>query len=215
MQDKTEIRDQYETYDMFDRMTDEEIVLHAQSGNDAAHEYLIRKFADVVRSKPKVYFIQGSDSEDVIQEAMIGLFKAIKTYDGKQAASFRTYAEQCINHQIYDAIKAANRKKHKPLNTSVSLSTPVTENGEQALEETIPGPVVEDPEVMTILHDVMSYIANNESGMFSDLEIEVWNQYMNGSSFAEIAEKTGKNQKAVYNAMERTKKKIRGFLADK
>ncbi|MGI6722288.1 MAG: sigma-70 family RNA polymerase sigma factor [Anaerovoracaceae bacterium] len=199
----------------YEKVSHEELALMAQLGDQEAEEYLIRQYRDVVRGKAHTYFIMGADSEDVIQEAMIGLFKAIKSYEPGKDASFHTYAELCINRQIYDAIKAANRKKHSPLNTSVSLSRPVEESSEQTLEETIPAMEGGDPEMSLVLQDVMKFIEDNESGTFSDMEKEVWSGYMNGESYPEIAEKLHKNQKAVYNAMERTKKKILAFLGER
>lgn len=198
----------------FENISHEELALMAQLGNQEAEEFLIREYKDIVRGKSRTYFIMGADAEDVVQEAMIGLFKAIKSYAPGKDASFKTYAQLCINRQILDAIKAANRKKHSPLNTSVSLSKPTNTLSDQTLEETIPSELTADPEMMLVLKDVMDYISANEKGMFSTMEIEVWNQYMEGKSYKEIAEQIEKNQKAVYNAMERTKKKILDFLEE-
>ncbi|MEA4922992.1 MAG: RNA polymerase sporulation sigma factor SigH [Eubacteriaceae bacterium] len=199
----------------FDSVSHEELALMAQLGNQDAEEYLIRQYRDMIRGKTHRFFIMGADAEDVTQEAMIGLFKAIKSYAPGNDASFRTYAELCINRQIMDAIKAASRKKHSPLNTSVSLNKPMEEESNQTLEEIIPARAAEDPETMMVLHDIMKFISDNEEGLFSDLEISVWNEYMDGKSYGEIAEKLEKNNKAVYNAMERTKKKILAYMGER
>ena len=192
----------------------EELALMAQMGNQEAEEFLIREYKDVVRGKAHSYFIMGGDREDVVQEAMIGLFKAIKSYAPGNDATFKTYADVCINRQILDAIKAANRKKHSPLNTSVSLNKPVKVESDHTLEETIPGKSDNDPETLMVVQDIINYISQNESNKFSEMEIQVWNLYMEGKSHREIALCLDKNPKAVYNAMERTKKKIMAFLND-
>jgi len=192
----------------------EELALMAQMGNQEAEEFLIREYKDVVRGKAHSYFIMGGDREDVVQEAMIGLFKAIKSYAPGNDATFKTYADVCINRQILDAIKAANRKKHSPLNTSVSLNKPVKVESDHTLEETIPGKSDNDPETLMVVQDIINYISQNESNKFSEMEIQVWNLYMEGKSHKEIALCLDKNPKAVYNAMERTKKKIMAFLND-
>jgi len=190
------------------------LALRAKNGDQEAEECLIREYKNVVRGKAHSYFIIGADEEDVVQEGMIGLFRAIRTYDAGREASFRTYAELCISRQIISAIRSAARKKHQPLNTSVSLNKPVESESGQTLEETIPGGENADPETLMVVKDVMGYVTRNEGRLFSDFELTVWSEYIDGRSYAEISEKLGKNQKAIYNAMDRIKKKITEFLSD-
>ena len=198
----------------FDNISQEELAVLAQQGDREAEEYLIRGYKDLVKIKAHCYFIAGADAEDVVQEGMIGLFNAIMTYEEGHETSFKTYAELCINRQIFSAIRTAGRKKHSPLNMSVSLSSPLEPESEQTLEELIPGPDEADPARLMFLKDVVKYVTLNENGQFSSFELEVWNDYMQGKSYKEISEKLGKNQKAVYNAMDRIKKKIYVFLKD-
>lgn len=198
----------------FSLVSHEDLALMAQQGNHSAEEFLIRQYKDVVRGKAHTYFIMGADGEDVVQEAMIGLFKAIKSYSPEKDAGFKTYAILCINRQIFDAIKAANRNKHSPLNTSVSLSKPIKEKQDQTLEETLVGKQEFNPEALIVMKDLMSYISTNEENLFSDFEINVWNGYMEGKSYNEIAKDLEKTSKAIYNAMERIKKKIATYLRD-
>lgn len=198
----------------FKTLADEELASMAQSGDAAAEEYLIRKYKDVVSSRAQLYFIIGADGEDVVQEGMIGLFKAIKSYDAKRDASFHTFAELCINRQILTAIKIAGRQKHSPLNTSVSLSSsPAGEDSENSdLMEGISSDSNSDPEAVLVLKDVMERILNDQGTIFSKFEMQVWNEYLRGKSCRKIASDIGKSPKAVDNAMQRTKKKIFAHL---
>lgn len=197
----------------YEKLTDEQLVEKAQAGNLEAEEYLIRKYKEVVRSRSQLYFIIGADGEDVVQEGMIGLFKAIKSYDGQKEASFHTFAELCVNRQILSAIKTASRKKHSPLNTSISLNKPVSdEEQESTLEETLSSDSNSDPEAQLLLKDVVSSIISNEGKIFSKFEMQVWNEYLQGKNYRQIAANLGKNPKAVDNAIQRTKKKILAYL---
>lgn len=186
----------------------EELALLAQRGKEDAEEYLIRQYKDVVRSKAHTYFIIGAQVEDVVQEGMIGLFKAIKSFDVDREVAFRTYAERCITRQILDAIKAANRMKHSPLNTSVSLNRPVVKESAKTLEEVIVAREGADPEALVLIKDLIDFVKANEKKKFSSLEVRVWTEYMTGKSYLEIAQVLGKKPKSIYNAMERIKKKI-------
>lgn len=192
----------------FKGLSQERLVELATSGSEEAEEFLIREYKSVIRSKARTYFITGAEMEDVIQEGMIGLLKAIKTYSADGAAGFSTYANHCITRQILDAIKAANRKKHGPLNSSVSLSKPAGEDSNQTLEESVPSRSTDNPEAMLITKDFLERVAASIDGELSLLEKKVWSGHMAGRSSTEIARELGKNEKAVYNAMDRTKKKI-------
>lgn len=197
----------------YEKLTDEQLVEIAQSGNLDAEEYLIRKYKEVVRKRSQLYFIMGADGEDVVQEGMIGLFKAIKSYDGAKDAAFHTFAELCINRQIITAIKTASRLKHSPLNTSISLNKPLSEEDtEGTLEETLRAGSNSDPEQQLVLKDIMESIIHNEGKIFSPFEMEVWNEYLQGGNYRQIAHNLGKSPKAVDNALQRTKKKILAYL---
>ena len=197
----------------YSELSDEKLVLLAQGGDDNAEEYLIRKYKDVVRSKAHLYFMVGADSEDIVQEGMIGIFKAIRSYNKSKQASFHTFAEICINRQIITAIKRATRLKHSPLNTSVSLSKPLSETEpDTTLEETLSASSNTDPEALFLLKEDMGYIEGNGAEIFSDLELSVWNEYLKGKSYLQIAEITGRSPKAIDNAIQRTKRKLELYL---
>jgi RNA polymerase sporulation-specific sigma factor len=194
----------------YSEFPDEKLVLLAQGGDENAEEYLIRKYKDVVRSKAHLYFMVGADSEDIVQEGMIGIFKAIRSYNKTKQASFHTFAEICINRQIITAIKRATRLKHSPLNTSVSLSKPLSDTEpDTTLEETLSSNSNTDPEALFLLKEDMGYIEGNGSEIFSDLELTVWNEYLKGRSYLQIAEITGRSPKAIDNAIQRTKRKLK------
>lgn len=210
-----------ESREMKDRLanlTHEELVVMVQQGNDSAEEYLINQYKDLVKSIARSYFIVGAEAEDVEQEARIGLFKAIMDYDGNSNTCFRTYANLCMNRQIITAIKAANRKKHTPLNTSVSLDHKITENDEDGrqmtLADALRSNIFTDAETLAIFNDIIRYITKNEEGIFSELEILVWNEFAVGKSYDDIAKSLNKNQKSIYNAMDRIKKKIVKYMTD-
>lgn len=198
----------------FHKLEDEQLVKQAQEGDLEAEEYLIRKYKEMVRNRAQLYFIMGADGEDVVQEGMIGIFKAIKSYDFRADATFHTFAELCVNRQILTAIKNASRKKHSPLNTSISLSRPLSEeeSAEGTLEETLRSDSNSDPEAQLMLKDIAKMIRDNEGKVFSSFEMRVWNEYMQGKSYRQIARDLGKSVKAVDNAIQRTKKKILKYL---
>ncbi|MCB6994089.1 RNA polymerase sporulation sigma factor SigH [bacterium 210820-DFI.6.37] len=197
----------------YGKLTDDQLVEAAQSGNLDAEEYLIRKYKDMVRTRSQLYFIMGADGEDVVQEGMIGLFKAIRSYNAKKDASFHTFAEVCVNRQILTAIKMASRMKHSPLNTSVSLNKPVSEeDAEATLEETLRSDSNSDPEAQLMVKDVVKSIISNEEKIFSPFEMRVWSEYLQGKDYRAIAEDLGKSTKAVDNAIQRTKKKILAYF---
>lgn len=199
--------------DKYIACTDEQLVTMAQDGDEEAEEYIIRKYKDVVRSKAHLYFMVGADSEDIVQEGMIGIFKAIRSYNETKQASFRTFAEICINRQIITAIKRATRLKHSPLNLSVSLNKPIEDNDNvKTLAETLSSDSDSDPEALYLLKEELDYIEGNGTDIFSDLELRVWNEYLQGKTYTEIAETIGKTPKAIDNAIQRTKRKLEVYL---
>jgi RNA polymerase sporulation-specific sigma factor len=194
-------------------LADEKLVMLAQDGDETAEEYLIRKYKDVVRSKAHLYFMVGADSEDIVQEGMIGIFKAIRSYNKTKEASFHTFAEICINRQIITAIKRATRLKHSPLNTSVSLNRPLSDTEpDTTLEETLSSDSNSDPEALFLLKEDIGYLEGNGAEIFSDLELKVWNEYLKGKSYLQIADSTGRSPKAIDNAIQRTKRKLELYL---
>lgn len=193
-------------------MTDEVLAGLAQAGDREAEDILIRRYVEMIRGKAHLYFIVGADSEDVIQEGMIGLFKAIHDYSGNREATFKTFAELCINRQILTAVKTASRRKHQPLNDSVSLSTPVDETGGGTLEESLGGDMASNPEVVFMENTLSSLLTDENSTLFSSMERRVLKEYLAGRKYPEIAQSLGKSYKAVDNAMQRIRRKISEYM---
>ena len=194
---------------------EEDVVLMAQKGDEAASEYIISKYRTLAKTKSHIYFIAGGDPDDVIQEGMIGIFKAIRDFDPGRDAGFRTFAELCINRQIVTAIKAANRQKYKILNESVSIDyREPGSDGDDAgsLSESMKSGEDTNPESMTLMREVVSYLKANGENIFSPMENLVWNETLKGKTYMEIAREYGKTPKAVDNALQRVKKKVMVYL---
>ncbi len=197
-----------------------QLAAEAQAGDALAEETLIRNYSGIVYKKARVYFMAGADAEDVVQEGMIGLLKAVRSYDAEKNASFGTYAERCVTNQIISAIRSADRIKHKPLNTSVSLNKPVSsetssgaaDQSEITLGDTLSTNPADSPDEMLIIKDVAYYILNNGDNVFSDLEMKVLSEYIKGFTSGQIAERLGKSSKSVDNALQRTRKKVNAYL---
>lgn len=196
-----------------EKFIEEQLAILAQEGNEEAEEYLIRKYKEVVKTKAHLYFIAGADRDDIVQEGMIGIFKAIKGFDPSRQASFRTFAELCINRQIITAIKQATRRKHSPLNTSVSLSKPIDgDTNTVTLAETLSTGSDSDPVAQLLLKETMDILEGTGTGFFSSLEQCAWTHYLQGKTYREIAEILEKSPKSIDNAIQRTKRKMAGFL---
>lgn len=194
-------------------LTDEEMVKMAQEGSITAEEFLIKKYKTLVKQKSSTYFIIGGDKEDVIQEGMIGIFKAIREYRDDRNATFRTFAEICINRQIISAIRNANLKKHQILNESVSLCIDNDPEGEmKSLEERLPSKQDDDPETLMLMKEVGEYLKKDKDEIFSTLEKNVWDKMLQGKNYQEIAKDLKKSPKSVDNTMQRIKKKIYAYL---
>lgn len=197
----------------FEKCSDNELVLMAQSGNVDAEEIMMRKYKDVVRKKAAMYYMAGADEDDVVQEGMIGLMKAIRQYDPEREAAFSTFASLCITRQIISAIRSADRDKHKALNTSISLNKPMeNENEEITLADTIISRNVMTPEEMLIYNDVIDYMLHDGDNIFSEFEMQVLNEMVEGKSYGEIAQEFDKSPKAIDNAIQRIKKKVIGYI---
>lgn len=197
----------------FKDKSDEEIVAQAKSGNNRAQEYLISKYENFVKSKAKSYFLIGADKEDIYQEGMIGLYKAIRDFNPEKSTSFKAFAEICVIRQIITAIKTATRQKHIPLNTYVSLNKPIyEEESERTLLDVLAGLKISDPEELMISKEQMDYIEEKISKVLSGLELEVLTSYLDGKSYQEIASDLERHSKSIDNALQRVKRKLEKCL---
>jgi len=203
-------------YERFGEMIDESVVKLAQSADGLALEYLLNKYKNFVRSKARSYFLIGADHEDIVQEGMIGLYKAIRDFKPEKLSSFRAFAELCVTRQIITAIKTATRQKHIPLNSYVSLNKPLyDEESDRTLLDVISEDVPSDPETMLIDREDLSFIEGRIGEMLSDLEKRVLVLYMDGKSYVEISEEMGRHVKSVDNALQRIKRKLLKYLDEK
>ena len=202
-----------EAYLEFKDKPDEEIVMEAKTENNRAQEYLISKYENFVKAKAKSYFLIGADKEDIYQEGMIGLYKAIRDYKPERSTSFKAFAEICITRQIITAIKTATRQKHIPLNTYISLNKPIyEEESEKTLLDVLTGLKVSDPEELIISKEQMKYIEDKITKVLSGLELEVLNSYLDGKSYQEIACDLERHSKSIDNALQRVKRKLEKCL---
>ncbi len=202
-----------ENYSEFDEKLDEEIVLEAKNGNVRAQEYLISKYENFVKAKAKSYFLIGADKEDIYQEGMIGLYKAIRDFKPDKLTSFKAFAELCVTRQIITAIKTATRQKHIPLNTYVSLNKPIyEEESDRTLLDVLAGFRITDPEELVISQEPMEHIEGEISKVLSDLELEVLTSYLDGKSYQEIACDLDRHAKSIDNALQRVKRKLEKCL---
>lgn len=196
-------------------MIDEDVILEAKLGIEPALEYLINKYKSFVRAKARTYFLIGADREDIIQEGMIGLFKAIRDYKGDKLSSFRAFAELCITRQIITAIKTATRQKHIPLNSYVSLNKPIfDEESDRTLMDIISEESISDPEELMINREEFLGIENKMGEILSSLEWEVLTSYLEGKSYQEIAEELDRHVKSIDNALQRVKRKLEKYLEE-
>ena len=197
----------------FKDKSDEEIVAQAKSGDNRAQEYLISKYENFVKAKARSYFLIGADKEDIYQEGMIGLYKAIRDFNPEKSTSFKAFAEICVIRQIITAIKTATRQKHIPLNTYISLNKPIyEEESERTLLDVLAGFKITDPEELMISKEQIEYIEEKISKVLSGLELEVLTSYLDGKSYQEIASDLEKHSKSIDNALQRVKRKLEKCL---
>lgn len=198
-------------------LSDDELIVLSKEGNGYATEILLEKYRNFVRARSRTYFLIGADKEDIIQEGMIGLYKAIRDYKPEAQASFKSFAELCITRQIITAIKTATRQKHIPLNSYISLSKPIYEDeNERILLDTVMERKKLDPEEIMIDKERFSSIEVKLAEILSKLEWTVLSKYLEGKSYVEIASQIGKSEKSIDNALQRIKKKIeKHILNDK
>lgn len=200
-------------YSAFENMTDEEVVAKAKEDNVLAQEYLLHKYRKFVRAKARSYFLIGAEREDIIQEGMIGLYKAIRDFKGDKLSSFRAFAELCVTRQIITAIKTATRQKHIPLNSYVSLNKPIyEEDSDRTLMDVVSGVKVANPEDMIISREEFVDIENKMNNILSDLEWRVLISYLDGKSYQEIATELNRHIKSIDNALQRVKRKLEKYI---
>jgi len=198
----------------FEALTDEEIVLDAKDNdNEDALVYLINKYRNFVRAKARSYFLIGAEREDIIQEGMIGLYKAIRDFRNDKLSSFRAFAELCVTRQIITAIKTATRQKHIPLNSYVSLNKPIyDEDSDRTLLDVLSGSKISDPEELVISREEFIDIEEKMGEILSDLEWKVLMSYLDGKSYQEIAVELTRHVKSIDNALQRVKRKLERYL---
>lgn len=179
-----------------------------------AQEYLINKYKNFVKAKAKSYFLIGADKEDIYQEGMIGLYKAIRDFKADRLSSFRAFAEICVTRQIITAIKTATRQKHIPLNTYISLNKPIyDEESDRTLLDVLSGAKITDPEELVISREEVISIQNEIGEVLSELEMEVLMSYLDGKSYQEIACDLDRHAKSIDNALQRVKRKLEKCLS--
>ena len=186
------------------------IVMAAQGGDERACEDLVRRYRAMIRSKARTYYLVGADRDDIIQEGMIGLYKAMRDYDPTRLASFHSFAELCVTRQIITAVKSATRRKHSPLNGYVSLSrsTSMEEDGERLLSDILAAKGVCDPADILVESWETNFIRTGVAEALSPFESKVLSLYTNGRSYQQIADALGRHTKAVDNALQRVKRKL-------
>ncbi|WP_255249861.1 MULTISPECIES: RNA polymerase sporulation sigma factor SigH [Bacillus] len=207
------ISDQLLAHDKLEHMEDEHVVELVHAGNSEALDYLINKYKNFVRAKARSYFLIGADREDIVQEGMIGLYKAIRDFKEDKLSSFKAFAELCITRQIITAIKTATRQKHIPLNSYVSLDKPIyDEESDRTLMDVISGAKVMNPEELIINQEEFDDIEVKMEELLSDLERKVLVLYLDGRSYQEISEDLNRHVKSIDNALQRVKRKLERYL---
>lgn len=199
----------------YDRMTDEQLLCDYKNGNQEIMDYLMVKYKSMVRKKARAMYLLGGENEDLIQEGMIGLIKAVRDFDVTQKTSFSSFAELCVSRQMYSAIEASNRKKHLPLNSYISLYEDSEQEGEGRslpLIDTIESSKENDPEVLYFGKEYTEAFAEQLKELLSQLENHVLYLHLMGTDYRTIAELLGKSPKSVDNALQRIKTKAQKIL---
>lgn len=186
----------------YDTCTDEELIERLRAGEREITDYLIDKYKSLVRTKARALYLAGGDHEDLIQEGMLGLFKAVRDYRSEKEAAFATFAGLCIDRQMYSAVASSQRQKHQPLNSFVSLSEPVSEQELRLVDE-------ETPEEIMISRENLQGMHERIKERLSRFEYQVLELYLKGYDYTQIAEKLGKQPKAIDNALQRIRNKVR------
>ena len=197
-----------EDVDEYQKLADEELIQKLREGDERIMDYILEKYKPLVLRKANAMFLIGGDTDDLIQEGMIGLFKAIRDYRSDRETSFFHFAELCINRQLYSAVEASNRKKHVPLNTYVSFYSQTTEEG-KSLAETLLTDQMDDPEQLVIEQENFTAFWEQLREQLSALERQVLDTYLEGKNYRQRAEELRKSPKTIDNALSRIKGKIR------
>jgi RNA polymerase sporulation-specific sigma factor len=199
------------------QVDDKYLIALAKQGNAGAYDRIVRRYHGFVRLKASSYFLAGGDADDLIQEGLVGLYKAIRDYRTDRESSFRNFAELCITRQIITAVKTATRNKHTPLNQYVSFSSSAapTADGEPTLDEIIPGSPVHDPVNQVISSEELRALVACISTALSELESRVLALYLDGHSYEEVGRRIGCDCKTVDNALQRVKRKVGQHLAER
>jgi RNA polymerase sporulation-specific sigma factor len=197
------------------QVDDRYLIALAKQGQAEAYDRLVRRYYGFVRLKASSYFLAGGDSEDLIQEGLVGLYKAVRDYRADRESSFRSFAELCITRQIITAVKTATRNKHTPLNQYVSFSSSPTApgDGEATLDEVLPSAPVHDPVNQVISSEELRSLVGCLSTVLSELESRVLSLYLDGYSYEQVGVKLGCDTKTVDNALQRVKRKVGSHLA--
>ena len=190
------------------KYSDEELIVQLRDGDHAITDYIMEKYKNLVRSKAQSMYILGADREDLIQEGMIGLFKAVTSYQEEKNTSFSTFAYLCVQRKIYTTITAFNRKKHIPLNTAISLFEQKNQEEELSLDEILETPEETPEEMMLRKEELNDYYKMLDQNL-SKFEKQVMYHYLNGETYTTIAKKLGKSDKSIDNAIQRIRRKIR------
>ncbi len=199
----------YEPQFEYEKLSDEELVELSAGGDRRATEHILAKYKDLVKSRAKAYFLAGADRDDVVQEGMIGLFKAVRDFDVTKQASFKSFAEMCIKRQMISAVKASNRRKHMPLNSYVSLSEPMyDDNPDRTLVDMMAERDNINPEEMFLRREKAEMINAEIADKLSSLEKSVLALYAGGMDYREIAKELGRTPKSIDNALQRIKNKL-------
>jgi RNA polymerase sporulation-specific sigma factor len=192
---------------------DSELLLRARRGDDAAVHQLLDRYRVLARSKARSYFLLGAEREDVVQEGMIGLYKAIRDYDERRGVPFRNFAEMCVTRQVLSAVRSGTRMKHSPLNRSVSLDQPVDVGDQDAsLADLLPAAPSSDPATAVVSAEEMRALQRHFDEVLSDLEQQVLRHHMEGKSYDQIAAVLQRHAKSIDNALQRVKRKLQGHL---
>lgn len=201
------------TIEKLNLMPDEELIHQSRIGNSTAIDILMERYRNFVRIRSRTYFLIGADKEDLIQEGMIGLYKAIMDYNPNANSAFKSFAELCITRQIITAVKKATRQKHTPLNSYISLNAPIFENDdERVLIEAFAYRKMLSPEEIILDRERYKSIGDKLPKILSNFERKVLNKYLEGMRYTEIAEEFGKSDKSIDNALQRIKKKIEKYI---
>ena len=205
----------FSSSEQYAELADEEIVALCRTGDSVAVEFLLNKYKNFVRSKARSYFLIGADHEDIVQEGMNGLYKAIRDFRPEKLSSFRAFAELCITRQIITAIKTATRQKHIPLNSYVSLNKPLYDDeSDRTLMDVCAEGHSANPEEMLISQEDLAGIHQRIDEVLSGLEQEVLSAYLAGKSYQQIADNLGRHVKSIDNALQRVKRKLEKYLED-